>query len=333
MIQFVWPWMAACLLLPILFRYLLPAATPQRDAALQVPFFTVLQELGEQHQYSQQTSTSSLKWLSIIGYILVVLAACRPQWLGEAVELPITGREMMLAVDLSGSMRETDLEVKGQAVNRLDVVKAVLSEFIARREGDRLGLILFADQAYLQTPLSFDLQTVQTMLNESFIGMAGKKTAIGDAIALSVKRLKDRPKQNRILILLTDGQNTAGVIKPEKAAELAQQAGIRIYSIGVGADEAIVSTFFGGRQRINPSRDLDEKMLRQIADNTGGRYFRARDSQALADIYQQLDELEPIATEVDTFRPITALYPWPLGVAFILASLLLLSRLYRQRPI
>ena len=199
-------------------------------------------------------------------------------------------------------------------------------EFIQRRVGDRLGLILFGRQAYLQTPLTFDRETVRTLLHEAVIGLAGKETAIGDAIGLAVKRLQDNDINSRVLILLTDGANTAGEVEPIKAAELAAQHGLKIYTIGIGADEMVVSSFFG-KQRVNPSADLDEKTLTAIAEKTGGRYFRARDTQQLEQIYHLLDKLEPLEKEAQTFRPTAALYAWPLGLALLLASLLTVAKI------
>ena len=225
----------------------------------------------------------------------------------------------MLAVDLSGSMKEKDLQLSGNPTNRLNVVKNILQDFITRRDGDRVGLILFGEQAYLQTPLTFDRKTVQQMLLESEIGLAGERTAIGNAIGLGVKRLKGLEESERVLILLTDGTNTAGDISPEQAARLAEQAGVRIYTIGVGANEMLVQTFFGTR-RVNPSRDLDEKLLRTIASLTGGQYFRARSTEELAKIYQLLDELEPVERDADVFRPLKPLYPWLLAAALLLSA-------------
>lgn len=199
------------------------------------------------------------------------------------------------------------------------------SQFIRRRTGDRLGLILFGRQAYLQTPLTFDRDTVRTLLREAVIGLAGKETAIGDAIGLAVKRLKDKAIDSRVLILLTDGANTAGEVEPTKAAELAAQHGLKIYTIGIGADEMVVRSFFGNR-RINPSAELDEKTLTAIAQKTGGRYFRARNTKEFEEIYRILDQLEPVAKESQSFRPRTALYFWPLAVGLLIAALIGLGR-------
>lgn len=231
----------------------------------------------------------------------------------------------MLAVDLSGSMEADDMVIGNRQVSRLAAVKAVAGEFIDRRVGDRLGLILFGDRAYLQTPLTLDRKTVKTLLQESAIGLAGKKTAIGDAIGLAVKRLRNEPEQNRVLILLTDGSNTAGSIEPLKAADLAAQEKIRIYTIGVGADSRMVRDLFGRQQAV--SADIDEETLQAISDKTGGSYYRARDVESLLQIYSLLDEVEPIADDVEVYRPINELYFWPLSIAMVLSILLALSKL------
>ncbi|MDH3643168.1 MAG: VWA domain-containing protein, partial [Gammaproteobacteria bacterium] len=204
------------------------------------------------------------------------------------------------------------------------------SSFIRRRTGDRLGLILFGRNAYLQAPLTFDRTTVESLLLESAIGLAGKETAIGDAIGLAVKRLQNNPASSRVLILLTDGANTAGAVDPIQAAALAAQAELKIYSIGIGADEMLAPSLIG-MQRVNPSRHLDEETLRAIAERTGGRYFRARDTAQLEQIYGLLDELEPVMEEAQPFRPTVSLYAWPLGSALVLCFTLLLMRTSSRR--
>jgi len=319
MIQFIWPWAAALLPLPLIVYFVLPAKNNLQDAALRVPFMDDFNGIA-----TSQNSTRKQPWLILLAalaWCLLILAAMRPQWLGDSVELPVSGRDLMLAVDLSGSMQMEDFTIEGQTVNRLQATKYVASKFIEKRVGDRVGLILFGRQAYLQTPLTFDRKTVNTLLLEAEIGLAGKETAIGDAIGLAIKRLKDKDKESRVLILLTDGANTAGEISPIKAAELAALNGLKIYTIGIGADEIIRRTFFG-TQRINPSADLDEITLTAIATKTGGRYFRARDTKELQKIYNILNKLEPSEKESQYFRPISALYYWPLGAAFVLAILI-----------
>jgi Ca-activated chloride channel family protein len=319
MIQFEWPWLFLSLPLPLLLRSLLPPAAINRQAVLRTP---LLEDFAATLSSEAKAITSrALLAGALLAWALLVTAAARPQWFGEPVQLPVSGRDLMLAVDLSESMQEEDFVLGNRAIDRLTAVKRVAGEFIERRAGDRIGLILFGDRAYVQAPLTFDRRTVNTLLQEAFLGLAGGRTAIGDAIGLAVKRLQDNPEQRRILILMTDGANTAGELEPLKAAELAAQAGLKIYTIGIGADAVQRSTFFGSFT-INPSQDMDEKTLAAIAKMTGGRYFRAHDTRELAEIYGVLDQLEPVEVEQQSFRPTRALFYWPLALAFILALLL-----------
>jgi Ca-activated chloride channel family protein len=317
MINVALPWLLLALPLPLL-MYWLPAKNQTQSAALKMP--TLIQ--GQNNHGSIQEKNKSPVLLFSVIWALLVLAASQPQWLGEAVNVPTEGREMMIAVDLSGSMQVEDMQLNGSAVNRLDMLKVLLGEFIERRTGDRLGLILFGDDAYMQTPMTFDRKTVQQMLDETVLGLVGKQTAIGDAIALAVKRFDAKKKSNRILLLLTDGQNTAGKITPDQALELAVAKDITIYSIGIGADVMVQKSLFGAR-RINPSSELDEDSLQRLADQTGGRYFRAKASKDMSEIYQLLDELEPIEQDQQQMRPLSALFYWPLGIAMLLALLYL----------
>ena len=327
MINFEWPWLAALLPLPFIIRYLFRPVESDNEAILRVPFLNEFNSgMDTEHRVDVKRS---LLWLAVIAWCLLILAAMRPQWLGDFIEIPVSGRDLMLAVDLSGSMEEEDFILNDERVNRLTATKWVAGEFIERRVGDRLGLILFGEQAYLQTPLTFDRVTVKTLLYESAIGLAGKSTAIGDAIGLAVKRLREQDEQSRVLVLLTDGANTAGAVEPLAAAELAAREKLKIYTIGIGADEMVVRSFFGSR-RVNPSAELDEKTLNAIADKTGGRYFRARDIGELEKIYQLLDELEPIEKDVQRFRPQTALFYWPLAIALVLFCII---SLLRHRPV
>jgi Ca-activated chloride channel family protein len=322
MIHFHWPWLLAALPLPLLVRWLFPAHKPIEQAALKVPFL-------DDFAYSETRSVAQTKqWpllLAALAWLLLVIACTRPQWLGEPIEQAISGRDLMLAVDLSGSMEEQDFFINKQAVDRLTAAKWVAGDFINRRVGDRIGLILFGTQAYLQTPLTFDRKTVITLLNESALGLAGENTAIGDAIGLAVKRLKNQPGNSRVLVLMTDGANTAGEVSPLKAAELAAENNLKIYTIGIGADEMIVRSFFGNR-KVNPSSDLDEKTLVNIAETTGGHYYRARNIDELNNIYLRLDELEPVVKDKQFFRPRTELFYWPLALALCLAAVICLSR-------
>jgi Ca-activated chloride channel family protein len=330
-IEWQWPWMLVLLPLPWLLRRALPASR-DRQAALRAPFFEQWRSLSKRTRgrgAARQWPALALLCLLWAG---LVLAAARPMWIGDPVQLPNSGRDLMLAVDISGSMRIEDMLVGQRHVRRIDAVKAVGEDFIGRRTGDRLGLVLFGSKAYVQSPLSFDTITVQRFLEEAQIGFAGQETAIGDAIGLAVKRLKERPAESRVLILLTDGQDTASSVQPLDAARLAQSLGIRIYTIGIGADQLTLPGLFGssfGSRQVNPSRELDEKSLSEIAELTGGRYFRARDPQELAGIYALLDELEPVEQETAVYRPRQALSYWPLGLALLCSFALAARHCYR----
>ncbi|MDO8863059.1 VWA domain-containing protein [Haliea sp. E1-2-M8] len=333
MITWLWPWLALLLPLPLLVQRFWPAAQSE-EPALRVPFFQRWQALGQRQARrgsSGNRTTLLLVWLL---WICLLLAAARPIWIGDPVELPKSGRDLMLAVDLSGSMRVEDMQVGNNLVRRIDAVRTVGADFIGRRQGDRVGLILFGSNAYVQSPLTFDVATVEQFLLDAQIGFAGQETAIGDAIGLAVKRLRERPAESRVLVLLTDGQDTASTIDTMDAARLAQGMGIRIYTIGIGADQLALPGIFGssfGSRRVNPSSDMDEAALQEIADSTGGRYFRARDPQELAGIYQLLDELEPIEQEAASYRPRQALGHWPLLLALLVSFALAWQR-RAQRP-
>jgi Ca-activated chloride channel family protein len=326
MIEWIWPWLLVAAPLPWLVRRLLPAATSQQPA-VRAPFYTEWQQISETQ--GSRTSRGSavptvVLWLL---WLLLLLAAARPMWVGEAIELPNSGRDLMMAVDISGSMRIEDMQLRQSLVPRVDAVRQVGAQFIRQRSGDRLGLILFGSNAYVQSPLSFDTTTVERFLSEAQIGFAGEETAIGDAIGLAVKRLKERPAQSRVLILLTDGQDTASSVKPLDAAKLAAKLGIRIYTIGIGADSLTLPGLFGssfGSRQVNPSAELDESTLQQIAQLTGGEYFRARNPQELVNIYHLLDELEPVEQATTLYRPRQALGYLPLLGALLLSFFLAL---------
>jgi Ca-activated chloride channel family protein len=322
MFSLAWPWMILALPLPLILRALLPDSSHLAVAGLRVPSFAGFATLVDRSQTEQLLNWRF--WFAAVAWILLVVAAARPERIGDELEVPVSGRNLMLAVDLSGSMDQKDFELGNRRVDRLTATKAVASDFISRREGDRIGLILFGERAYLQVPLTLDRETVKVLLLEAFIGLAGEKTAIGDAITLAVKRIHDQHEDagDQVLVLLTDGANTAGQVEPLKSAELARQVGLRIYTIGIGAEQLEVNSLIGGRRRVNPSADLDEETLTAIAEMTGGRYFRATDMATLQDIYRLVDELEPVEEPEAGFRRIKSLYYWPLSGAFALAALL-----------
>jgi len=324
MIEFLWPWVFAMLPLPWLLRHFMPRAG-KREAALYVPFFRTLSRLDANPTHGNVRNIT-LATMAILAWILLVTATARPQWIGDPIELPTTGRDLMLVVDISGSMEAQDMQLGGQGANRLQVVKSVVGDFVARRTGDRLGLILFAARAYTQAPLTFDRMTVETLLYEAQIGIIEENaTAIGDGIGLGVKHLRERPEASRVIIMLTDGVNNAGEVTPLQAGELAMREKVKVYTIGIGAESGASSSLFGPRS-VNPSADLDVDTLTEIATSTGGQFFRARDRNELERIYTMLDELEPVDQEAETFRPIQSLFFWPLGVALALSFLIALWR-------
>jgi len=325
MIDLAWPWVLLALPLPLLARWLLRPAASHAGRALRLPFYAALPGAGGVGISRRRRLRQLAAWLA---WLLLVLAAARPQWLGDPVQLPLAGRDLMLAVDVSGSMEQDDYQLAGRTANRLDVVKAVAGRFIERREGDRLGLVLFGSRAYLQTPLTYDRGTVRTMLEEAVIGLAGRETAIGDAIALAVKRLKEQPEDNRVMILLTDGSNTAGNIQPLEAARLAARVAVRIYTIGIGGGPAGIRTPFG--MLLKPGTDLDPATLQAIADTTGGRYFQATDTVQLEQVYDELDRLEPSIRDVRSYRPLQSLYHWPAGAALCISIILIVTSLPRH---
>ncbi|MDD5388639.1 MAG: VWA domain-containing protein [Gallionellaceae bacterium] len=314
MIDFAWPWMLLCLPLPWLLARLLPAARPQGEA-LFLPFAASL--VGDTAP-TVRAAPRAQKVLFMLVWLLLLTAAARPQWLGDAESVPSTGRRLLLAVDVSGSMAIEDM---AGGYNRLQVVQKVAGEFIQRRHGDRVGLILFGTQPYLQAPLSADLATIGEFLNQAVVGVAGTQTAIGDAIGLAIKRLREegdkpggQPAGETVLILLTDGSNTAGAMPPQQAAKLAAAAGLRIYTIGAGSSGEAGFFGFGGG-----GGDLDEGTLKGIAQATGGEYFRATDADALQQVYARIDKMEPSAGREQWYRPSDEWFYWPLGLALLLS--------------
>ncbi len=318
MYEFVWWWMLLLLPLPWLVRWRMKPADTRNGVALKVPFLEDFQQGNR--LLTRSWSQLIMLVLGALAWLCLVIAAARPVWIGDAMALPMSGRDLMLAVDLSGSMQEQDFILNGQVVDRLVATKAVAGNFVRKRQGDRVGLVLFGDQAYLQAPLTFDRETVLQLLNEAVIGLAGERTAIGDAIGLALKRLKNSPEKNRVLILMTDGANTAGSVAPLEAAEMAASAGLKIYTVGIGSESDEMRDIFGFKL-LNPNADLDERTLKSIAEKTGGQYFRARDTEEFQRIYAELDRLEPVEKNTEFWRPQQELFRWPLLLAFVLTLL------------
>lgn len=326
MLNLAWPWALVLVLLPLILKWRKPGAQ-----SVDAPVLPVGHWLSDLPGVSRRGNAVPL-WQQLLLFLmwtLLVVALARPQHVGEQVQMPVSGRDLMLVVDISPSMDEQDMVLQGRSINRLQAVKRVLDDFISRRQGDRLGLILFGTEPYVQAPLTFDLDTVRTLMREAGLGMAGRATAIGDAVGLATKRLRNRPQDQRVVVLLTDGANTAGEITPDKATEIAAAASIRLYTIGVGAESMVQRGLLGSR-RVNPSRDLDENLLTRMAQQTGGKYFRARSLPELELIYESIDRLEPIELEGKFYRPVTELYVWPAGLAVILWLALFLVRHGRE---
>src|SRR5690349_8575945 len=316
MLEFAWRWAFLLLPMPLLAWWLLPPYR-ERQASVQVPFF---ERLAAATGQTPQRGTVTLRRRAIqmvvaaLSWLLIVIALARPQWVGEPVKHETSARDLILAVDISGSMDQTDFRTAdGQTLKRLDGVKHVLTEFIGRRHGDRVGLILFGSKAYVQVPFTQDLATAQQLLDQSQVGMAGPQTVIGDAIGLAVKTFEISKAQQKLLILLTDGNDTASRVPPEHAADIARQKGVVVYTIGVGDPSA------SGENRV------DLGVLQSVAATTDGRFFRAEDGTQLQVIYADIDRLAPAKLDTLSWRPKLPLFQWPLGAAIVLGLALWLG--------
>lgn len=314
--RLAWPWALALGLLPVL-MLLLPARR-QRRVALRVPW-----AVGSLQGAGPLAAAALLqRVLLVLAWLLLCVALARPQQLGPPQAPPLPARQMMLALDLSGSMTEVDMRLGGRPVERIVVARAVLDDFLTRRAGDRIGLLVFGEQAYVMSPLTRDLDNVRGQLADAVVGLAGRETAIGDALALAVKRLRNQSAGQRVVVLLTDGVNNAGVIEPAKAAQLAAHDAVRVYTVAFGGAGG---GLFGLRLPAARSA-LDEAGLQQIAKDTGGRFFRARDSAELAGIYAEIERLEPVQSAAQPLRPRIERYaPW-LGMALVLLGLAAVCR-------
>jgi|APSaa5957512535_1039671.scaffolds.fasta_scaffold42011_3 Ca-activated chloride channel homolog len=331
MLVFDFLWALLLLPLPLLIRLFLPSSSANTQS-IQSPAFAYLSQL---HASASHQASFSFNWrmmlLSLI-WVLLVSAAARPQWLGEVKEIPTQARNIVLAVDISGSMSQQDMSSYPAKKDRLTIVKEIIADFIKLRNSDRLSLVLFGSQAYIHVPLTLDHTSLNTLLQEATIGIAGKYTAIGDALGLSIKALDSTASsiQKGMIILLTDGRNNAGKTKPLDIANLALELKVKIHTIGIGSnkDNSIAGFFF----KRNPSADLDSTTLKKIATTTGGKFFRATDKNSLQNIYSLIDQLDPTAGKGDNYRPIIALYCWPLSIALVCILLLISSFMLRQVP-
>ncbi|MDB1125800.1 vWA domain-containing protein [Vibrio algarum] len=317
--EFMWWWMLLLFPLPLLIYFVLPPV--KENAAISLPY------LPEEGSVAAPSNILA-KSIAIFIWLLLIISCARPVWYGDPIENRPKHRDMMLVVDLSGSMNTKDMAFEDQHIDRLTAVKHVLSDFIQKRKGDRLGLVLFADHAYLQTPLTLDRDTIASQLNQTVLGLVGNMTAIGEGIGLATKTFIDGDAPQRVMILLSDGENTSGVLDPIKAAEIAKKYQTTIYTIGLGAGEMVVQDFFMTR-KVNTAKDLDEESLTKIAEMTGGEYFRARNQDDLQNIYDKINGLEPVSGDIQTWRPQTEWFAYPLSLALILSFLLVVWRKIR----
>ncbi|HXW53586.1 MAG TPA: VWA domain-containing protein [Myxococcota bacterium] len=310
-LEFAWGF-SALLLLCVVPMWLHDRKHARDQGSLWSPQAGLIKELlGKAGSLALQKKPS---WLMVLAWSLLVVALMRPQHVGQPIEITRDGRNIMLVLDISESMEARDMKISGESVSRLDSAKVVLSDFIDKRHGDRLGLVVFGSESFLHAPLSFDHPTIKQFLTEAEIGFAGPKTAIGDAIGLSVKKLIEQTEGQKTVVLLTDGQNNAGSLEPSQAAQIAKQQGIKIYIVGLGSSRMMVHGFFGPTP-VNPSASLDEaeSELKEIAATTGGNYFRARDFDGLSTIYEEIDKLEPVRADSLVLIPRKELFYWPLA--------------------
>lgn len=323
MFEFAWPWLLLLLPLPVLVRFLMPPVR-QHGTELQVPFYSELQALQDAQRKVQPYWRSQALLYTLI-WLLLLTASARPQLHGSLEERPQTGRDLLIAMDVSNSMLYSDMTLDSSSLSRMDFVKYWLNNFIAQRHGDRLGLILFGSQAYLQAPLTYDHHSIKTWVENAQPGIAGETTSIGDAIGLAIKRLRERPAQQRVLLLVTDGANNSGVMSPVAAAQLAARYHIKIYTIGIGSRQASLL-----HEMIDTSSlELDEQGLTEIAQITSGQYFHVTNSNDFTQLLNTLNQLEPSANYQTPKRQINELYSWPLGAALMMSMLLIALRVYR----
>lgn len=315
-ISFFWPYAALLFIVPLFFC--LAALKGGSSQLFLKSYLTdVVQKIAPAG--AVKSKRFFIRWWPSLLWVLMTLALMRPQYVGKPLETPRSGRSIMMVLDISESMEAQDFSLEGHTVDRITLAKSVMQDFIDKRSGDGLGLVVFGSEPFLHAPISFDHKTIKRFLADSQVGFAGPKTAIGDALGLSVKKLMEQPQGEHMIVLLTDGQNNAGKLDPEMAAEIAQKQGVKLYIIGLGASSMMVDTFFGPT-KVNPSRDLEEAepKLKDMAKKTQGLYFRARDSAGLSEVYQEIDALEPVVLESLVIIPRKELFYWPLSLVVIL---------------
>ena len=311
--QFAYPYIAFLAPLPFLVYWLLPAIK-NRSSALIYPYFNRASKVSKQKPKNASTvkKRNWFSWVSMyLIWLLLLLSLASPELVGKPEKKIKTSRNFLILADLSFSMANNDWFIDNKRVTRWQAVKDIMQDFIVKRKSDRMGLIFFASNAYIQAPFTTDLKTVGTMLDEADVGMAGQMTNIGKAIVKGMDLFERDTIKSKVMLLLTDGVDSGMDILPLDAANMAKIDSTIIYTVGIGDPG-------------DNSSDLDERTLTEISDLTGGKYFRAKDAAELEKIYAELDKLEPIEYEEETFTPKTLLYYYPLGAALILGLLLVL---------
>jgi len=308
-LELSYPWVLLLLPLPLLIWRFLPAYRAQQEA-VRIPFFSEFAASAGRtpSRAAVILRRNWLQWLvAPLVWALILVSAARPQWVEPPLEKIESGRDLLLAVDISGSMDTTDFRgPDGRRIQRLDAVKMVLDDFISRRQGDRLGLLVFGNAAHVQAPFTQDYQALRELLDMTRVGMAGPQTMLGDAIGLAIKLFENSKAEHRVLIMLTDGNDSGSRIPPAKAAEIAGEKGITIHTVAIGDPNT------------EGNEIVDMAELENIAKQTGGSFFLGSDRKQLEDIYHQLDAIEKIEYETLSYRPKRPLFHIPLGVGLML---------------
>ncbi len=311
-LSFLWIYAGFALLLPVLVRAFSRAVPEQiRSQALCVPFF---KDLPQAKIGGTGFASSSIAFIFIAAWIALILAFMRPVSLGEPIYIPQDARQLMLALDVSNSMSEQDFVLNNRRLSRLSAVQALAKEFIKGRQGDAVGLTIFGSEAFIYVPLTQDVTSAAQMLDEIGVGIAGNQTAIGDALAVALKEMSAIEANKKVIVLLSDGVANAGIIAPLEAAQKAKEMGVKVYTVGIGANAGGIDSFFF----LPRGAELDEQTLKQMASITGGEYYRVQNTQDLAQMYAVLDKIEPVSIQGNYTRPQKELFFIPLFIAMIL---------------
>ncbi len=323
--HFAYPQAFWLLLFPVVVYFVVVPIKEKYGDALKIPFLTDIKQIQSNSGRAVLYKTHLFSWVKVLLLIMLwavlVCAVARPQWVGKPIPVKNEGRDILMVVDISNSMSERDFQYQKKMYDRLTAVKNIVNDFVDKRTSDRMGLVLFGTRAYLQSPLTYDKKSLKEILWTAEAGMAGNSTSIGDAVGVALKTLAadDEKKDNKVIILLTDGENNDGSLSLPQAIALAKDEGVKIYTIGVGSD---TESFFGGLFSIPVNSGLDEESLKSLAEETKGNYFRAKDIASLFQIYNQIDKMEPQISEGRYVQEVKELYPYPAGVALILLILL-----------